>query len=426
MAASDTQLLSAFGSAFREARLRVGMTQASLSDLAKISSRTIIRWEAGQVSPWMPELQSAIRVLAISDAETASLLKCLDTSRRHLTVDPDTAGRHARILNMARIRANLKSTDVAAAMGCDPSTVARWEAGRLSPKADELERLWTIVAVRPNEIAEMDSHDRAFDLNRDEDLEERILGILWPWDREGYHLFDIRFSNLFEQIEHAPNEERRSIYRSRAKTAYAWILAACGRYRQAQEYSDEVLAMFRSREIPPAPYSIVAALVLARCSYRSLSERGIKRGIGMLDMLDKRPLDWELLACRYDAYAEAYACQRSFDLALEYSDRAIDAATKCGRRLGRLMRFNRCRVLLMSGSPELALQGLPEFSELTPLNDANEALTMALIYDSLGNTRQAGHWRTVAGGVIEEFQLHAAVDDHQTGGWSVPSLFAAM
>jgi len=80
----------------------------------------------------------------------------------------------------------------------------------------------------------------------------------------------------------------------------------------------------------------------------------------------------------------------------------------------------------MSGKPELALEGLPEFSELTPLNDANEALTMALIYDALAGERQAEHWRSVATGVIDAFHLNAALGDQRSGGWSAPSLFTAI
>jgi transcriptional regulator with XRE-family HTH domain len=402
------------------------MTQAQLSERSKLSRRTIIRWEAGEASPWIPELRAAIQALGITDKDSVALLSLLDTTRRQRAFEPQTADRYGRIFRMARIRANLTSADIATAMGCNPSTVARWESGRLSPRIEELIDLWPRLGVEERELEELGRLDAIEGILNGEDLEERILGILWPWDNVGYRLFDIRFSNLIEVIERDLAHESRLAFKCRAKTAYAWMLASCARFIQAKEHSDEVIRLAQSGEMPSEIHTIVAALISAKCSYRSLSKRAVLSGIRTLDELENRPLGWELLACRLSGYGEAFACQGSFVRALEYCDRAIDAASKCGPKLSRLFRFNRCRALLMAGEPQLALESLPEFSELTPLNDANEALAAALIYEALGHQRQARHWMSVANEVIGAFQLDPAFSRQPGGAWSTPALFSLM
>jgi transcriptional regulator with XRE-family HTH domain len=423
---SDNFSLTSFGRALREARLEAGLTQDQLSELSKVSRRTIIRWEGGEVSPWIPELQSAIKALEISEPAAAGLLGLLKTSRGQFASDAKATERQAHFIRLARVRADLDRGKLAAIMRCDRSTIARWEAGRLCPKPDELELLWATLDMQAPEVAELAEPPDAVGPRGDVDLEERIEGIVWPWDKEGYLLFDCRFFKLIEQLNAVPDSDQRQVWICRAKTAYAWMLSTCERYREAQEFSDAVIALFERGEIPSAPYLFLSMLISAKCSYRSLSHRGISRGIERLDRLEKRPLDWELLACRFDAYAEAYACQRSFSKALECCDQAIDAAAKCGPRLTRLTRFNKSRVLLMSGKAEAALEHLPEFSELTPVNDAREALTLALVNDALGRTPQADHWRSVANRVIDTFQLSRAFGRRPYELWGSPPLLSSM
>ena len=90
------------------------------------------------------------------------------------------------------------------------------------------------------------------------------------------------------------------------------------------------------------------------------------------------------------------------------------------------MRFNRTRIYLMGGNPELALQSLPEFSELTPLNAAGEVLTLAAIHRDLGRDEQATHWCGTANRMIEAHGLSKALARQPNGVWSVPMPFASV
>ena len=426
MTTMRSRSLSSFGTAFRDARIRAGLTQVQLSDESRVSRRSIIRWEAGEVSPWMPELLAALEVLGARDSEASALVGFLETGRSQRTFDPMSVERQARILRMSRVRAGLKPSDVGRKIGCDPTTVQRWEAGRLSPNQDELTRIWAVLGVSRRELEELANLDFATPLEGNSALDERISGIEWPWDKEGYRLFDVRYIHLSEQIGSSNHAVGRQEWNCRAKSAYSWKLATCGRFRQAADLANEVLDLYERGDVTSSRQILIAAIVSARCSSRSESERAQKRGIQSLDKLCGRPLDWELLACRFDAYTEAYAFQGSFAKALEFSDRAIDAASKCGERLTKLMRFNKCRVLLMTGCPKQALEFLPEFSESTPFNDANEALTLAAIYEGLNLERQADHWRIIAAGLVEKFQLETVLNDKSSCLWSVPPLFSTM
>lgn len=399
-----------------------GLTQTHLAELSKISRRTIIRWEAGKASPWIPELRSVADAMKMTSAEFEALIQRLDTNRaRHET---DQALSVGKLLRAVRLRSGRTAEEVASVLGCDPSTVARWESGRSYADNADLQLLSECLQLYPNEVEEFKAASLAFQIDSDLELQERLLGIVWPWDPLAFRLYDARFLGLLGCLD--SSQALSSVRSARTVVAYAWMLSASGRFREAADYLEPVLGFFEAGEIPAGRYLIAASIICARSLLNGSTQRGWNRGMRLLDELEGRPLTWELLACRYDAYCEAHTLRSDFAAAAKWSTQAISAAEKSGGRLAKHLRFNRCRLHLLSGAKESALKELPPFSESTPFVDAGEALTLAAIYSAQGYKDRSAHFQSVADGLIGAFCLQEPLRSQPLGAWGAVPITAVV
>ena len=404
--------LAAFGVALRAARNAAGLTQDQLGALSNISRRTIVRWESGQVSPWVPELTAALDALGLEGPQRQDLVALLDTHRSRTVQSPESDVEIGAYLRIARTRAGLTTYRLADQMGCHQTTVVRWESGALRPSNVDLEKLGTVLAINPLEIQELSSKP-SIPPSSNAEFEEDLRGLMWPWDPNGYICFDARFANLFRRIDEAGKPR----WKTRSRVSYAWMLSTCGRHAEAQEQAKEAL------DLPESDLSdrLLATLLLARCHSRANNRRRLPQALKLLDSLQGRPLNWEFLARRYDGYSEAYALHQDFAAALHFSAKAQEAAAHCGRRLAGVMGFNRIRIYLLKGDPELALEAAPHFSQTTPLNEAIEYGLLSAVHHALGNAGQASHWRDKGQEVIDRYGLQRAVTNHTAWGMAFPS-----
>jgi transcriptional regulator with XRE-family HTH domain len=303
MSGESTENRREFAAEIRRLRETARMTQAQLSSLSKVSRRTIIRWESAEASPWIPELQSVLKSLQVSPQCERELLERLDTNRsQQAGVHADSSLRPA-FIKMARRRAKLRQAELAEMMDCDASTINRWETGSKLPRNEEASRLWSLLKLPCQEIAEFETWRAPAAFQSEVEFHEHLAGIAWPWDRDGFCLFDLRMLRLSAFLSSKECPDRS--WNGRAAVIYASYLVGSGRFDEAREQVEWVHGAYSADEIGASPTSIAGSLIFARALIGSRTGRAIRSALGVLDWLEKKPLDWRNLALRYDTYAEA-------------------------------------------------------------------------------------------------------------------------
>ena len=394
---------TSFGDALRGARERRGLTQSQLAERAEISRRSIIRWETSEVSPWVPELESVINALELSQSETDQLTKALTSNRAMRAFDSERMAKFAVFIGVARRRADITHVALAHHFGCDPATVRRWESGRLTPSPEEFHQLLAVLKISAEELSFLNAiGDQAPETL--EEFYEALRLILSPLDVSSMTLFDVRFLWLLRQPTVCDNPR----WKAHVQFAYAWMLITSNRHREAVKHAEEAKSLYEQTR-HPADRSLLATTILLARSHGSASKvRGPQTAIRMLEELEKRPLDWRLLASRLDAYAEVHARSGATTKALAYSDRALSAAKNCGPKMVKLMSFNRARIHLIAGQPGYALEAVIGLSDSSPLQNALEARTLCEIHDLLGKNREAQHWSSLADHLCKRHGLEQA------------------
>ena len=380
-----------FGRALRAARERGGLTQSQLAERAGVSRRTIIRWESTAVSPWVTELESVIKALELDRTEADQLTKSLTSSRAMRVFESDRMTRFAVFLGVARKRTGLTHMVLAQHFGCDPTTVRRWESGRITPSPEEICHLCEVLNISAEELSYLNSVNFQAPKTQEE-LFETLRTTLSPQDRSSWTLFDVMFLRLLEQPTVCENQR----WTAHVQSAYARMLIACNRHQEAVKHAEEAKSLYEQTR-HPADRSLLATIILLAQSHSSASKvRGPQTALRMLDELEKRPLDWPLLANRMDAYAEVHARTGSMSKAIAYSDRALAAAKNCGPKMVKIMSFNRARIHLIAGQPGYALEAVIGLSDSSPLQNALEARTLFEIHELLGKKQEARHWWSLA------------------------------
>ncbi len=391
------------------------MTQGQLADLSGISRRTIIRWENADVSPWVPELASVIEALRLSSEEVEELTMTLTSNRAKREFDPARTGRLALLLKLARNRSGLSHAALAQHFDCDPTTVRRWESGRLSPSPSEIDKLFEVLQISDGELSGLMS-DSLMPPKSEVELITAIESVLAPKDGSDIRLFDAKFLRLLD----FPTVTENKRWQAHVHGAYAWKLMARHRHREAVHHAENAKQLFEECRKPGDRALLAVDILLARCHSGASKVRGPKLAIRILDGLDKRPLDWQLLSHRMDVYSEIYTRTGAFTRALAYSDRALASAKNSGPKVVKLLSFNRARIHLAEGKPDDALGAIVGLSDSTPLINALEAHSLFEIHNSLEKKQEAQHWSSLAVRISRQLALdHSFFEEFL---WSQPFL----
>lgn len=401
--AEDSAVQRGVPERLRFLRRRAGLTQEQLSQRSKVSRRTLIRWETGMVSPWIPELTAALRALDASDEEVQELMRMLGTTRAHRERRDVPLDGIGRVLKTFRLRSGLSTERLASRMGVNPTTVGRWESGALYPDEDALRRLLECLGVHPQEAEALPFVGDQF--SSEADWEEELDGIRWWWDEWAYVLLDVRFLDLIFRLRAAAvREPAFATELGRGLAAYSNALSNCHRFAEADAYAAEAAEMLgESRRAPEA--LTTAILVRARCAAYGSSRRRYRQSIQHLDSLASLPLDREFLSWRLAAYAECHGRHGQMEEALRIVGEAVALTDGHLEEAHALRRFDRARLLLSAARPEEALGEMPPIKESTPGNIASEALLWSEALSLLGRGEDAEHWRSVALRNIADYHL---------------------
>lgn len=155
MAAADAveiaEQVRAFGRNLREARGRVGLTQAQLSVAAPLDRAAISRLECGERSPDMPTL---LRVCAALGTTPADLLRGVGKANsgrapRGDTETSDSQGRFGVNLRHARQRAGISQERLALDAKVDRAAISVYENGVRQPNLRTVLKLAMKLDVAP-------------------------------------------------------------------------------------------------------------------------------------------------------------------------------------------------------------------------------------------------------------------------------------
>lgn len=397
------QSQSQFSVALRQARKGAGLSQTQLSEKSGVSRRTLIRWEQGSASPWIPELQAVIPALELSENEASFLIKQLDSSRSKRTYDHNQK-EMVLLLKIARLRSGRTMESVAKDLLCDASTIRRWESGQYFPSARQLKELAKSLGILQVELDLVQS-DGYPEITSEAQFRTAIYELSNFHDKYSAALLDARYVIHFHRAELRSNPK----WKAHLIVEYAAMLASFGRYSECAECSRMALKLADANPTLGDTTSIRATISLAWGCIGSSRSRGPKVSIKYLDQLDRRPLDWHLLSLRWDAYAAAYTALGDFDRALAYSDRSLSAASHLKSKLSMSLSFNRALIFLKQGLPSDALQAIKGISEASPLQSVQEFRILADIHDQLGLVVESQHWEKLATQISEQFSIPASV-----------------
>jgi transcriptional regulator with XRE-family HTH domain len=136
-----------------------GERNFSLSDLARasgVSSSTLSRWESGRTRPRALELETVLDVLRVPDPYRLEARTRLNRPRalrllaESVGPPPPVSG---DLLRALRMRAGRTQTEVAAAIGVQQGTLAKWERSECWPSPERLQSLCWELHAFPEEAA---------------------------------------------------------------------------------------------------------------------------------------------------------------------------------------------------------------------------------------------------------------------------------
>ena len=396
-----------FPTQIRTLRVRARLTQAELARKSEVSRRTIIRWESGAASPWIPELQKVLDALETPDQERSGLLsqiKTLRAAQANLSSAHHPTYRLAVFLRAMRRRAGLTSRQLAEQLGVHASSIVRWEGGELLPSADTVERLFDRLEVHPLEREAFRHLMEARSCLRPTpaDLAGELREITFEGDEWTYAVFDLRFTELIDRLETMAVPETLSL-RMEAHSVYAEMLARCHRHADAHGHARQVLRCVDEGSILPKSTYHRAKLVAAKCHFYG-GWRSAQRGLALLDGLETAALTSELLSWRLSLYAEGYFLHGREELALCYGRSALAVAKSIPNAL-RTRKTELAHHLLRLGRAEEALATMPQIGDSTPANTAGECRLLGDILQTMGREDEARHWRGMAENLIRRYHL---------------------
>ena len=122
--------LKTLGDHLRKRRLDLKLLQSGVAEQIGVDKTTVYNWERNRSSPSLPFLPKIVKFVGYRPAaESGSLGEQIVSSRRLL---------------------GLRQKDLAASLGVDPSTLARWERGEREPSKKFLERLTALLTGPPH------------------------------------------------------------------------------------------------------------------------------------------------------------------------------------------------------------------------------------------------------------------------------------
>lgn len=381
-----------------------GLTQAELAAQAKVSRRTIIRWESGEVSPWIPELRAVLEALKVSGAEAEAISLKLRTPRAWKEFKGPRRKLRGAFLKTVRIRSGKTIPALAIALGCNGSTIARWESGEVEPSDAWMQKLQVVLDIGHLELEELDeemARPRQIELG-DSDVEEELAGIEWPWDPRSYVLMDVRFLSLLDWLlaSGAPERNRCQVW-----SRYAERLLRCGRYIEAATISRNAIRAEESDETVDPDDLHRSGLVLAKAQLRSPSTRAARMAATAIEWLYKRPLNLDHYSQLLVVTAEKHLRNGNATAAVASAAQALSVVRDRRPELTRERQFDQAAILIQVGCFEEALDVLPAVGDRSPAEMAWEALLWASTLQGLGRSEDAEHWREVAQSQVQAYNL---------------------
>lgn len=146
-----------FGTHLRALRQSRGLTIEAASACAGLSRRSLTRWECGESSPRIPELNALLGALQISTAERHDLLEHLRVPRgvRVLRANNEADGLSApgagELLWALRLRKGWTLETTAEQLGVNATTIGRWEQSETRPSAEQLKKLCRLLGAEKAE-----------------------------------------------------------------------------------------------------------------------------------------------------------------------------------------------------------------------------------------------------------------------------------
>jgi|GEM_PF-4360223 len=349
------------GPQLRELRTQLGMSQALLSERTGVSRRTLIRWESGQVRPRRSELDLVRSALGLPDESS------------------EAQGAWNRVLRMARGRLGFSHEAMGSCLSVHPSTVRRFEEGRISI-APEL--AMARIQALPLHASEV----------------EALLSPRRSMEGSDWTNFDLWHDRLLGSLELGQPAWWQ------AASDYARLLGEAHRHDEAREVAK---AAMERDTFSGAPKAIQFALrcTLAR-GYFFGSWRSAQRGAYHLRRLQGMAVGRREICDREALIAECLSVQGRYDQALQHCRRAVSIAEGMGGAVLSLRQSDYAAVLLRGGKPEVALTMLPGADSDGPVEFASRARLLSDIQDALGEVNRSVHWRGLAESVIERNRLH--------------------
>ena len=149
------------GPYLRTLRRASGASVTDLAAAARLGRRTVSRWEGGQTTPRLAELDSLLGALNASPAARRRALELLEAPRalrlvRSLDLEEGESGslpRGGDLLRALRQRRRRTQAQVAEELGVAQTTVARWERSDAWPSIAMLHALCALLGAEEEEVA---------------------------------------------------------------------------------------------------------------------------------------------------------------------------------------------------------------------------------------------------------------------------------
>jgi transcriptional regulator with XRE-family HTH domain len=413
-----------FGKFISGLRTQRCVSLRQLADQASVARRTLSYWEAGMHLPHLPELEAVLAVLSATPAERAEALALLGTPRAVQRLEeqlglpswesrlgPLPAG--GDLLRAMRRRKRLSLEQAAQRMAVAPSTLSRWEQGRVVPPPEQLAVLLVVLGASPSEAAALHNGLRFLALP----LRDAV------GSPEALHeAFRVFHSEIFAHREDKLNDLRFLTYLAEAwflavdsesgrhvladmYAHYASYLIDFQRYAEAGQAAERSLTLLSARSAT-GETALRASLAAAHSSVYQGLRTSPAVGIAALRPWLDRPQGPAFQGWVRANLAEYLMLGSAMEAALEMSAQACRAAERCDdpNEL-RLRRLDRAKLLVRAEDAEQGLSLVVEYDQDTPFRRADVRLVFAEGLLALGDGAGAQSWLARASADIAAGEL---------------------
>jgi transcriptional regulator with XRE-family HTH domain len=257
------------GALLRLWRNEQNFTLSNLARASGVSPSTLSRWESGRTQPRTLELETVLDVLHVPDSYRVEARTRLNRPRaiRLLTElvgpPPPVSG---DLLRALRIRVGRTQTEVAAAVGVQQGTLAKWERSECWPSGDRLQALCWELGAAPEEAAAL-AHGVFLPRDLPESLDEiasRIPVDHWRATPDAFPLAELNYLLLeaavwpLAQRDPAAREVQGSLF-----LRHAFFLHQYQRGEEAREYAERLIQLAPRDRRPIPEYSQTGVILSA-------------------------------------------------------------------------------------------------------------------------------------------------------------------